>query len=96
MVFFCLSRESGDQCCTQHDIRNFLTEFSDDIDQFLFGSTATHSLKNAVRCMLDRNIQVMTDLLLITDSLDQLIVDLLWIAVKNTDPADTLDLTELL
>lgn len=45
--------------------------------------------------MLDRNVQIMTDLLLITDSLDQLIIDLLRIT-ENADPADTLDLAEFL
>ena len=96
MIFLRLPRKSGDQSCTQYDIRNLLTELSDNIDQFLFGSAAAHSLKNAVRCVLDRNIQIMTDLFLITNGFDQFIVNLLRIAVKNTDPADTSDLTEIL
>lgn len=96
MVFLRLTWKSGDQSCTQYDIRNLLTELSDNIDQFLFGSTAAHSLKNSVRCVLDRNIQIMTDLLLITNGFDQFIVNLLRITVKDADPTDTSDLTELL
>ena len=96
MVFLRLTRKSGDQSCTQYDIRNLLTELSDNIDQFLFGSTAAHSFKNSVRCVLDRNIQIMTDLLLITNGFDQFIVNLLRITIKDANPTDTSDLTELL
>ena len=96
MIFLRLPRKSGDQSCTQYDIRNLLTELSDNIDQFLFGSTAAHSLKNSVRCVLNRNIQIMTDLLLITNGFDQFIVNLLRITIKDANPTDTSDLTELL
>ena len=96
MVFLCLSRETCDQSCTENDIRNLFAEFTDDIDQFLFRCAASHSLKNTVRRMLDRNVQIMADLFLIADRLDQLIVDLLRITVENTDPADSFDLTEFL
>ena len=96
MVFLRLTRKSGDQSCTQYDIRNLFAKLSDNVDQFLFGSTAAHSFKNSVRCVLDRNIQIMTDLLLITNGFDQFIVNLLRITVKDADPTDTSDLTELL
>ena len=96
MVFFCFARKACDKGCPENDIRDLSAQLGNDSYKLCFGSAAAHSLKNAVRCVLDRNIQIMTDLFLITNGFDQFIVNLLRIAVKNTDPADTSDLTELL
>ena len=46
--------------------------------------------------MLDRKIQVVTDLLFFFHRLDQLFVNLFRIAVENPDPAQTADPAELL
>ena len=46
--------------------------------------------------MLDRNVQVMTYFFLRLNSLDQLICDLLRIAVLDTDPVNTWDLGQFM
>ena len=46
--------------------------------------------------MLDRNIQIVADLFFLTDSLNELIGDLLRIAVLNPDPVDARDLSQLM
>ena len=96
MIFFCLTREPGDQRSAEHNVRNFTAKFGDDINKLLFGCAASHATKNFVTCMLNRKIQIMTDLRFFFHNLDQLVVNLFRIAVKHTDPADSPDLTELL
>ena len=46
--------------------------------------------------MLDRNVQIMTYFFLRLNSLDQLICDLLRIAVLDTDPVNTWDLGQFM
>ena len=96
MIFFCLTRESGDQGSTEHNVRNFTAKFGDDIYKLLLGGATSHATKNLVTCVLNRKIQIMTDLRFFFHNLDQLVVNFLRIAVKHTDPADSFDLTELL
>ena len=96
MIFFCLTRESGNQRSAEHNVRDFTAKFGDDINKLLFGGAASHATKNFVTCMLNRKIQIMTDLRFCFHNLDQLVVNFLRIAVKHTDPADSPDLTELL
>ena len=96
MIFFCFTREAGNQGSTEHNIRNFVAKFGDDINKLLFRSTAPHAAKNFVTCMLNRKIQIMTDLRLFFHNLNQLVVNFLRIAVKHPNPSDSLDLTEFL
>jgi phosphomethylpyrimidine synthase len=53
----------------------------DGLDELRSGSPSSHSLQDTVACMLDREIQIMADLWFFLDHLNQLIRDLLRIAV---------------
>ena len=71
MLLFCLSRESCDQRGAQCDIRHLASQEINFVDQLLFGCSATHAAQDLIVGMLNRQIQIMTDLLLIADRLDQ-------------------------
>ena len=92
MLFLCLSRESSDQSCAKCDIRNLTSKLLNGLDELRSGSPSSHSLQDTIACMLDREIQIMADLLLLFHGLDQFIVNFLRIAVKHADPADSFDL----
>ena len=81
MIFLRLTRKTGDQRGPKTDIRNLLPQPVDDPLQLRPVCPASHSLKDSVGSVLDRQIQIMADLLLLPDRLDQCIVDFLRIAV---------------
>ena len=89
MVFLRLTRKSGNQGGAERNVRDLFSEFRDQpSDLFVVGSPA-HPLQHSIACVLDRDIQIVTDFFFSFDRLDELVGDLLRVAVLEADPLDT-------
>ena len=95
MVFFRLAREARNERRPQADVRNLFPKPSDDAFQLFPSRAASHFCKDLIRRVLDRHIQIMTDLRLLLHDLNQFLCDLLRIAVQKPDPYKPVDRTEL-
>ena len=62
--------------------------------QFCLVGPAAHQSEQPVITVLDRHIQIVADLRLPPDHIDEVIIDLFRIAVKQTDPSDPLRFAE--
>ena len=81
MLLFRFSRESRDQCGAKRDIRNFSPELTDDIYQFLFCRSSSHTFENLIIGMLDWKIQIMTDFWFFLNRLNQFIINFFRITI---------------
>ena len=96
MITFCLSRKTGNQRGSQGNIRYRPTQLSNDCFQLTSRSSAAHPLKDSVAAMLNRHIQIMTYFRFCPYNLDQFVCNLLRITVKQSNPLDSLHLTQFL
>ena len=89
VLLFCLPRESADQRGPQSDIRDTFSQIMDSLDQFLFICFSSHALQNCIVAVLDRHVQIVTDLFILNHGIDQFLIDFLRITVHNTNPEQT-------
>src|SRR5699024_7046445 len=86
VLFFCLSRESADQSCTDCNIGHSLPQFPDNFQQIFPAGTAAHSLKNTMFTVLNRYVNVMKDFFFCFHYIDQFIRNFLRVTVQKPDP----------
>ena len=81
---FVSPRESCDQRGAQCDIRHLASQEINFVDQLLFGCSATHAAQDLIVGMLNRQIQIVADLLFSFHCLDQIFINLLRISNKES------------
>ena len=89
-----LTGEPGNQRRPQTAVRYLRTDFADHFLQILPCRVASHAPQHIIRRVLNRHVQIMQHLGLCCNRVDQLVRDLLRIAVQQPDPADPVDGSE--
>ncbi len=94
VICLCLGRKTADQRRPETYIRNLRPDCGDPLLELLSVRLSAHLPQNVIGCMLNRHVDVMKNLRLRGHHVDQFIRYLFRIAVKNPDPAVSVDPAE--
>src|SRR6185437_9758486 len=87
VVFFGLTREAHDERRPQHDARDDGARLLDELEENLRSAATLHALEHGWTGMLERDVEVLRDIVVACDGLQQPRGDLVGIGVEETQPA---------
>ena len=90
-----LTGQARNQARAQHETRDAPAQRAKQGADLPAGAPAVHLFQDAVVDVLDRDIQILHDLVVARDLVNQLLVELVGVEVVEPDPFDPLDLAQL-
>ena len=83
-----LAGQADDQARAQHETRDAAAHILDERGKLRAVTRTVHRAQDALRNVLERNIEVFYDLRLLSDDVDELVRDLVGVEVVQTDPCE--------
>src|SRR5204863_120961 len=81
-LLFGFAGKSDDESCTQRDGRNSSAQIVDQILDVLTRSFSAHACQHRLVDMLQRNINVASDLVALRDGMDKFVTPMRWVGIK--------------
>ena len=94
-LFFRFARETGNECCSQHQVRQHLSHQINLMVHLFLIDASRHSLEHHIVSMLQWHIDVRHNLVASRNRLEQFLIDVHRIEVHQTNPVETFNFVQL-